>query len=320
MRRREFFAIVGGAVLATWPAMGQQDRIRVIGMLTPFSKQVENFLDPFLSRMKTLGWEEGRNFRLNFLWAEGENKSLPALVEELLASHPAVIVAAGDPAITAVQRGAARVPIVGITDDMAGSRLIASMPRPGGNTTGISILASELDVKRLELLHALVPRAERIGILADPSTISTRAALDEAAAGLHLQLVSLNATDRGGVERALDALASAGVDAVNVLASPILFAHHHLMIERLNGAGLPAIFQWPERAAAGALAGYGPSFVRTFSQLTPIVDKVLRGAKPADIPVEQPTKFELAINLKTAKTLGLTIPPSILARADEVIE
>jgi len=300
--------------------MGQQDRIRVVGMLTPFSKQVENFLDPFLLQMKMLGWEEGRNFRLHFLWTEGENKALSALVEELLASQPAAIVAAGDPVIAAVQRGAPMVPIIGITDDMAGSRLVASMPRPGGNTTGISILASELDVKRLELLHALVPQAIRIGIVADPTTISTRAALEEAATSLRLRLVAFNATNRAEVERALDGLAGAGVGAVNVLASPILFAHHQLMIQNFNAERLPAMFQWPERAAKGALAGYGPSFVRTFTQLAPILDKVLRNGRPADIPVEQPTKFELAINLRTAKALGLTVPPSILGRADEVIE
>jgi putative tryptophan/tyrosine transport system substrate-binding protein len=207
-----------------------------------------------------------------------------------------------------------------MTDDMIGSGLAVSMARPGGNTTGVSILTLELDVKRLEILHEFLPQARRIAVLADPSTISTRAQLSSAARDLALELVRFEAQSPDEIGNALDAVASAKVDAVNVLASPILNAAHRLIIERMHNARLPTIYQFPESAEDGGLLAYGPRVLESYRRIVYFVDRILKGAKPADLPIEQPTKFELVVNLKTASALSLTIPPALLARADEVIE
>ena len=203
---------------------------------------------------------------------------------------------------------------------MVGSGLAASMPRPGGNTTGVSILASELDVKRLEILHEYVPQARRIAVLVDPTTISTRPQLISGARDLGVELVWFEASDSKELGRALDAIATANAQAVNLLASPVLNNFHRPIVERLHDARLPAIYQWPEIAEDGGLLAYGPRILLCYRYVVSLVDKVLRGAKPADLPIEQPTKFELSVNLKTAGAIGLTIPPTLLLRADEVIE
>lgn len=267
-----------------------------------------------------LGWDPGRDFRLVFKASAGSNETLPRLASELVALGVDVIFAAGDQAVMAAQRATTVIPIVGVTDDMVGSKLVGSMARPGGNTTGISILASELNVKRLQFLHELVPQALRIGVLADPTTIATGPQLTTAARALDLKLVTAQAADAEAVARSLDHLLGADVGAVNVLASPILDDARALIIDRLSRARLPAIFQWPESAEAGGFAGYGPRLSQVVRDAVQITDKILRGARPADIPVQQPTKLELVINLKTAKALGLTVPPMLLAQADEVIE
>jgi putative ABC transport system substrate-binding protein len=207
-----------------------------------------------------------------------------------------------------------------MTDDMIGSGLAASMARPGGNTTGVSILASELDVKRLEILHEFVPQARRIAVLADPTTISTLAQLASGARNLGVELVQFEAQSPDEIGRALDAITMAKVKAVNVLASPILNAARRLIIDRMHDAHLPAIYQWPETSEDGGLLSYGPRNLLCYRHVVSLVDKVLRGAKPADLPIEQPSKVELVVNLKTAGTLGMTIPPTLLLRADEVIE
>jgi ABC-type uncharacterized transport system substrate-binding protein len=207
-----------------------------------------------------------------------------------------------------------------MTDDMVGSGLASSLARPGGNTTGVSILASELDVKRLEVLHEFVPQARRIAVLADPTTISTRAQLASAARDLDIEPVWFEARSPQELSRTLDALAAARVEAVNVLASPLLNLWRPQIIDRMRDARLPAIYQWPESAEDGGLLAYGPRNLLCYRHVVSLVDKVLRGAKPADLPIEQPTKFELAVNLKTAGAIGMMIPPTLLLRADEVIE
>jgi putative tryptophan/tyrosine transport system substrate-binding protein len=203
---------------------------------------------------------------------------------------------------------------------MIGSGLASNMARPGSNTTGVSIFASELDVKRLEILHEFVPQARRIGVLADPTTVSTRARLTSAARDLDMELVLFEAQSPEEAGRALDAIAAANVGAVNVLASPLLFAARHQIMERMREAHLPAIYQWPETAEEGGLLAYGPRLLLCYRHVVSLVDKVLRGAKPAELPIEQPFKFELVVNLKAAGALGLTIPSALLLRADEVIE
>jgi putative ABC transport system substrate-binding protein len=319
MRRREWIALLGGIVAIGPRALAaQQGCCRAIGVLAPNPKV---FATLTLERdLAALGWQSERNLRLLFRLGAGSNDELPALAAELVAQKVELIVAAGDQATIAAQRASTKIPIVGICDDMVGSHLVASMARPGGNTTGISILASELDVKRLQLLHELVPQAARIGVLADPTTISTRPQLEAAAPALGIELIIALAANPDEIGAALDRLAAANIGGVNVLASPILDDARERIIERVNRARLPAIYQWPESAELGGLAGYGPRLARVVRDAMQIVDKILRGAHPADIPVEQPTKFELVINLKAAKPLGLAIPPALLARADAVIE
>jgi putative tryptophan/tyrosine transport system substrate-binding protein len=207
-----------------------------------------------------------------------------------------------------------------VTDDTVGSRLAANLARPGSNTTGVSILAPELNVKRLEILHEFVPQARRIAVLADPSTISTRSQLTSAAHDLGVELVTFEAQSFAEIGRSLDAIAAAKVEAANVLASPLLYAAHYLIIERMRDARLPAIYQFPEIAEEGGLLSYGTRLLLCYRHVVSLVDKVLRGAKPADLPIEQPTKFELVVNLKTASAIDMTISPALLLRADAVIE
>jgi putative tryptophan/tyrosine transport system substrate-binding protein len=194
------------------------------------------------------------------------------------------------------------------------------MARPGSNTTGVSILASELDLKRLEVLIEFVPQARRIGVLSDLTTTSPRAQLQRGARDLNVELVWFEAREPEGLSRELDALAAAKVDAVNVLASPLLNVSRLLIIGRMLDARVPAIYQWPESAEDGGLLAYGPRNLLCYRHVISLVDKVLRGAKPADLPIEQPSKFELAVNLKTANALSMTIATALLLRADEVIE
>jgi putative ABC transport system substrate-binding protein len=281
---------------------------------------LETFAEPFQRYMKAIGWEEGRNIRFLFVWADGRSERTPALAGELVAQNADLIVAFGDPAIRAVQRATQVIPIVGMTDDMIGSGLAASLARPGGNTTGVSILASELNVKRLEILHEFVPQARRIAVLADSTTISSRDQLASAARALSVELVPFEAGSPDELGRALDAIAATKIEAVNVLASPLLQVSRPQIIARMRDHRLPAIYQWPESAEDGGLLAYGPRQLLCYRHVITLVDKVLRGAKPSDLPIEQPSKFELAVNLKTASALGMTIPPTLLLRADEVIE
>jgi ABC-type uncharacterized transport system substrate-binding protein len=322
MRRREFIALLGGGA-AAWPlaARAQQSRLPVVGVLRPNRKDVlETFAEPFRRYMKAIGWEEGRNVRFLFLWTEGVAERAPALAGELVAQNVDLIVTFGDPAVRAAQRATAAIPIVAMTDDMVGSGLAASLARPGGNTTGVSILASELDVKRLEVLHEFVPLARRIAVLADATTVSTRAQLASAARNLDVEPVWFEAGSPEELSRAVDALRAAKVDAVNVLASPLLNFWRLQIIDWMRDARLAAVYQWPESVEDGGLLAYGPRNLLCYRHVVSLVDKVLRGAKPANLPIEQPTKFELAVNLKTAGAIGMTIPPTLLLRADEVIE
>jgi putative tryptophan/tyrosine transport system substrate-binding protein len=319
MQRRTLISLLGGAMTA-WPlaALAQQKAMPVIGVLAPNPKVFETLM---VERdLAARGWQAEHNLRLLFRVSAGTNEALPALAADLITQKVDLIIAAGDQAVIAAQRAGAAIPIVGICDDMVGSHLVESLARPGGNTTGISILASELDVKRLQLLHELVPQVARIGIFADPTTISTRPQLEAAAPALGIELITTLAANPDEIGASLDHLAGAGLGAVNVLASPILDDARSVIIDRLNRLHLPAIYQWPELAELGGFAGYGPRLAGVIHAAMQIVDRILRGAHPTDIPVQQPTTFELVINLKTATALGLTVPRSMLMRADEVIE
>ena len=226
-------------------------------------------------------------------------------------------------AIRAAQQATKTIPILAIADDMLGAGLVNSLARPNGNTTGVSILATELDGKRQEILIEAVPGLRRMAALADANTqrVAKLDALQEAARARNIEL-SIHRVARGEeIAAAIDRAQASGATALNVLASPLLFAHRQLIMDRVAALRLPAIYQWPETAEEGGFAAYGPRLDQLFSEVMPRqLVQLFRGTKLADIPVEQPTKFELVINLKTAKALGLTIAESFLVNADRVIE
>jgi putative tryptophan/tyrosine transport system substrate-binding protein len=327
MRRRDFISLIGGSI-AAWPlaALAQRptqetDRTYRIAVLTRNSRTAANYV-AFFDELRKLGFEEGRNLAVDTGgFATPPNQFLELATAGVI-SHVDAFVCGGDAAIRAAQRATQTIPIVGITDDMVGSGLVRSLAKPGGNTTGISILATELDGKRLEILIELVPEARRMAALADPGVTGSRQlqALIDAARARGVQLSVHRIVKREEVIGAIDGAKASGAAALNVLATPLLNAYRQLIIERAAVSHLPAIYQWPETANEGGLAAYGPSIAQVGRQNAEQLAKVLRGTKPADLPVQQPIKFELAINLKTAKALGLTISREMQLRADELIE
>lgn len=234
-----------------------------------------------------------------------------------------VIMGGGDPAIRAAQRASATIPIVAITDDMVGSGLVRSLANPGGNTTGVSIHATQLDGKRQEILMEMVPGLRRMAALADSNTTGPRQlqALQGAARTRGVELSLHRVATPEEIAPAIDAAKSAGAAALNVLATPLLFSNRRIIFERAAALRLPGMYQWPEMAEEGGLVAYGPSLKEIFRDLFGgQLIKVLRGARPVEMPIVQPTKFELAINVKTARALGLTIPPLVRLRADRLIQ
>src|SRR4051812_966610 len=226
MRRRDFLLVFAGGIAAATPLMAhaQQAMPTGGGVSGAASRRTSLSAEPFVQSMKELGWEDGRNYRALFLWAEGHSDRFTGLVSELIAQRVSVIVVLGNPALEAARRATATIPIIGISDDMVQSGFATSMAQPGGNITGVSIFASSLNVKRLELLHEAIPVAKRIGVLADPTTIFSRPELEEAAQKLNLELIMFNARNPEELVRSLDAVKSARIDSVNVLASPFLCA------------------------------------------------------------------------------------------------
>jgi putative ABC transport system substrate-binding protein len=271
----------------------------------------------FFGGMRALGWTDNYT-PIGFAGIPGDE--LAAAARALVGQSPAVIVAFGDFPIRTVQAATTSIPIVGAADDLPASKLVASLAKPGGNTTGLSMLSPELNTKRLELLHEMVPQARRIGILFDPEYTATLPQVEAAATQLGLQPLVHSAGNQEETAAALSAMLSEHVEAVNVLASARLFIGRASIMERLAKAAVPAIYEAPEVAEEGGLMAYGQRLSLGFRQLAALVDKILRGAKPADVPVEQPKDFTLAINLKTARALGLTVPPNLLVQADKVIE
>jgi putative ABC transport system substrate-binding protein len=242
---------------------------------------------------------------------------------ELVNAKVDLIMCGGDPAIRAAQRASATIPIVALTDDMVGSGLVRSLASPGGNTTGVSILATQLDGKRQEILMEMVPGLRRMAALADSNTTGPRQlqALQDAARTRGVELSLYRVAKPEEIVPAIDAAKSARAAALNVLATPLLFSNRRIIFERTAALRLPGMYQWPEMAAEGGFVAYGPRITEIFRELmTRQVVKVLRGGRPADLPVEQPTKFDLVINVKTAKALGLAVPRSVLLRADQLIE
>jgi putative ABC transport system substrate-binding protein len=318
MRRREFILGVGAvSVLAALPVARAQEAGRRyrIAILT----NAREVPPAFRAELGHGGFVEGGNLDVYGGFGVAPS-SLEAVAIELTRARPDVIFATGPEAARATQRATTSIAIVAMANDLVASGLVASMPHPEGNTTGVAIFAFQLDVKRLELLHEALPEARRIGILADREQVPIISALNAAARNFGIEISHFTARSQEEIIHAIDAMRATAVDAVNVLASPILSPFVSLIIDRLRLSRLPGMLQWPEGAEAGGLIAYGPRLDEAFRQCARQVAKLLRGAKVADVPVEQPTKFELVINAKTARTLGITIPLALLARADHVIE
>jgi putative tryptophan/tyrosine transport system substrate-binding protein len=268
------------------------------------------------------GWVEGQNVAIEYRWAEGQYDRLPTLAADLVARKVDVIATSG-PGALAAKNAASTIPIVSFVGDPVATGLYASLARPGGNLTGVSPLLAELMPKRLELLSELVPQAGVIALLVNPNDANVErkiSDLREAASAKGVQLHILKAGTDSEIDAALASLVQLHAGALLVSADPFLNSRSEQLVALAARYAVPTSYEWRESVAAGGLISYGPSLTGTWRLMGNYTGRILNGAKPADLPVQQPTTFELVVNLKTAKTLGLTVPPSILARADEVID
>jgi putative ABC transport system substrate-binding protein len=326
MKRREFIAGLGSA--AAWPlASGaQQPAMPVIGYLGTQSADddYKNVTLPFLRGLKETGYVEGQNVAIEYRWAENQYDRLPALAADLVRRRVAVIVASGAPAAMAAKAATTTMPIVfSVGLDPVALGLVASFNRPGANVTGSANFGTELAPKRLQLLRELIPNAAAFGVLADPAfpaTQSTIADLQAAARTLGLQLIFVNARTDSDLERAFATFSQQRVGAVLVLSSTFYNRRMEQLAALAARHARPAIFPYRDYALAGGLMSYGSSLGYMYQQAGIYAGRILKGEKPADLPIEQATKIELVINLKTAKALGLTVPETLLATADEVIQ
>ena len=320
-RRQVVTALTLSALLPAAARAQATKRRMVVGVIRVNPRDVnETFVEPFRRHMASLGWTENDNVEFVFTWADGRNDALPKLAADMVARKVDVIVTFGRPGTIAAQKATATIPIIAMTDNLVASGLVKTMARPGANTTGVSILATELDAKRLEVLRELLPSARRIGVLHDPTINISMPDVKAAGRAMGVELVFAPAETQVQIAGAIKTLIEEKVTAVNVHASPTLNAYRAYQIEAFARARIAAIYEWPETAEQGGLMGYGPRNTGVYAQVAELVNKVLRGTWPAELPVEQPTKFELVINAKTAKALGITIPQSILQRADKVVQ
>jgi putative ABC transport system substrate-binding protein len=325
VRRRQFITLFGGAAVA-WPlaVRAQQPAMPVIGFLRSASlNNATPLVGAFRQGLKETGYIEGQNVTVEFRSAEGRNDQLPSLVAELVRRQVAVIVC-NVTAASAAKAVTSTVPIVFATgDDPIAEGLVTSLNRPGGNVTGVSFLGNALGAKQVELLHELLPKATTIAVLVDTNyqgSISGLTDVETAAHSLGQQLIVLHASRERDLDIASATLARQRSDALIVLGAAFFLSQRDQIIALAAQHGLPAIYEVPDFVAAGGLMSYGASIRDAYRLVGIYAGKILHGAKPADLPVQQSTKLELIINLKTAKALGLTVPPSLLALADEVIE
>ena len=326
MGRREFITLIVGAAVA-WPlaAQAQQPgKLPTIGYLGAGAPAADTpWKAAFVQRLRELGWIEGRTIAIEARWAEGRSERYAEIAAEMVRLKVAVIVTYATAPVIAVKQATSVIPIVfAVAGDPVGSGLVASLARPGGNVTGLSVQTTDIAAKRLELLRAVVPTFRRLAIMGNadnPLTVREMREVQATARSLGLECATLEVRRAEDIAPAIEAV-KGGADALYVASDPLINANRLRINILAVGARLPTIHIQRENVETGGLMSYGPNFPDVFRRTAEYVDKILRGAKPADIPVEQPTKFDLVINLITAQALGLTVPPTLLARADEVIE
>jgi putative tryptophan/tyrosine transport system substrate-binding protein len=330
VNRRKFITLLG--VVATWPlsARAQQgERVRRIGVLIPLAANdavAQTEVAAFLEGLQQAGWTESRNARIDIRWAGGDVDRIRSYAKELVALQPDVILARTTPVTAALLQETRTIPIVFVgASDPVGSGFAASMARPGGNATGFTNVEASLGGKWVELLKEINPRMARIGILWDPQTSPGGGSyylrlVQDAARSIGVETIAIPVHDRADIERAIDAFARAPDAGLLVQPDVTIHSNRALIISLAARHRLPAVYTFPFYVAEGGLASYGIEPVDLYRRAAPYVDRILRGTKPSDLPVQAPVKFELAINLKTAKALGIEVPPTLLARANEVIE
>jgi putative tryptophan/tyrosine transport system substrate-binding protein len=325
MRRREVIALIGSAVTAPFVRAhiaGAQEpgRTYKLGALNGSARQAPRNV-AFFDELRGLGFVEGQNLKIIVDGFGLRDEQFAEAAATLAKSAPDVIFCTGNPAMRAAQESTRTVPIVGVASDMVTAGFVRSLARPGGNVTGVS-LTFEIDGKRQDLLMEAMPEARRFAFLSDPTFMPPAhlSALQNATRARGVDVAVFTAEAPEQIAPTMDKAKAWGANALNVLSAPLFSINRQIVIERAAALGLPAIDIWPEMAEEGGLIGYGPRLTLIYRQLARLIVKVLRGVKPEDIPVEEPAKFDLVVNLKTAKALGLTIPESFLTRADKVIE
>jgi len=327
MRRREFLGLIGGAA-ATWPlaASAQPSGMPVIGVLSPQSPgpTTATRIAGFLKGLAESNYTVGQNVAIEYRWAESRYERLPALATDLMGLRVAVIVAATQDAALAAKAASATIPIVfNVGGDPVALGLVASMNKPGGNATGVSMFTNQLEAKRLGLLHEMVPKAKSVGVLINPDKATVESQLLEvqlAARSLGLQIHDRRVNSERNLETAFESLVQAGVQAVMAAADPFLANQRARLVALAAKHRLPAMWEWPDFVESGGLMSYGTDIIESYRQVGVYAGKVLRGEKPADLPVVQPVTFSLAINLTTAKAFGIEVPATLLARADQIVE
>jgi putative ABC transport system substrate-binding protein len=322
MRRRDFISFVGGATLSYSLGARAQEPGRVyrLALVLPVGRDEPAVL-AFLDELRSQGFIEGKNLVI-VGGLPTSNEQVTTAVAAILQASPDAITTSGDVLPRAFQKATPSIPLVVMTEDMVAAGFAASLSHPGGNITGISLMSPDLDGKRQDILIEAVPGARRIAVLADSNAATLRHLqyLENSARTHGTELLVVRASNADELIPAMNDASTRGAVALNVLSSPMLQLNRRTIIKRAGELRLPAIYQWPETAEEGGLIGYGPSFIDIFRQRAGIVAKVLRGAKPAELPIEQPSKFKLVINLKTAKAINYAVPAGLMLRADKVIE
>ena len=327
MRRRELIALLGGAAAAAWPlaARAQQPAMPVVGFMMAGSRAaLRDEITAFEAGLREMGFAEGQNLALEYRFAEGQFERFPAFASDLVQRRVSAIAASSPQAALAAKRATATIPVVfSIGADPVETGIVSSLSHPGGNVTGVYQITAGLESKRLGLLHEMVPKAQVIGVLLNSNYAAAESQLrdvQDSAAHLGLRLIIVRANTESDFDMAFSTVASQRAGAMLVCASPFFNARRQQLVVLASSHSLPAIFEWRDFAVAGGLMSYGTSLNNAYRQAGVYAGRILKGEKPADLPVVQSTKFEFVINLSTAKALHIDVPPTLSARADEIIE